>query len=166
MKAKRLPDLGTVSETLSYNPTSGEFHWLVSRGPVAAGSRAGSKKNSGYRAIQIYDLEYLEHRLAWLIVYGSDPHSQVDHRNLIRDDNRISNLRLATPAQQQANTSLQSNNKHGSKGIKWREDNKRWRAEIYVNGRAVNVGSFTTKEAAASAYAEAAVKYYGEFARP
>ena len=41
----------------------------------------------------------------------------------------------------------------------------RWQAYISVNGERLALGTFKYKLAAAVAYAEAAAKYHGEFAR-
>lgn len=160
-------EVDKLREALSYDPLTGVFVWRHRRGPIAAGAVAGTVKADGYRAIQFCGREWHEHRLAWAYVHGSLPEGgvQIDHKNLVKSDNRIENLRLATRAQQQANTRLQSNNRHGAKGMKWRTDNKCWRVDIYVDGKPVTVGHFKDKCEAANAYEQAAIKYYGEFAR-
>ena len=42
----------------------------------------------------------------------------------------------------------------------------KWIATIAVDGRQINLGRFTTEQAAANAYAAAAVQYHGDFAAP
>lgn len=88
---------------------------------------------------------------------------QVDHINQNKSDNRWVNLRLASPAQQQINTGVQKNNKHG-KGVGWRDSNKKWRADIYVDGKAKCLGHFDSKTEAQEAYEAGAKMYYGEYA--
>lgn len=51
------------------------------------------------------------------------------------------------------------------KGVFWKTQQKRWRAQIQVNGKKIYLGNFVNKEEAAKAYDEASIKYFGEFAR-
>lgn len=90
----------------------------------------------------------------------------IDHKNGNRLDNRKSNLRFATHAQNLMNCS----GRHGLSGYKGVFLNKSsktpsWRAMIRVNKQAIHLGQYSTKEEAAQAYNRAAVKYHGEFAR-
>ena len=50
------------------------------------------------------------------------------------------------------------------RGVSFSKNNKKWRAGIEVKGKSINLGHFTTEEAAARAYNEAAKKYFGEIA--
>lgn len=59
------------------------------------------------------------HRVGWAMHYGKWPKDQIDHINMIRDDNRIENLREATASENKFNQMPQSNNSHGSKGVEW-----------------------------------------------
>ena len=87
----------------------------------------------------------------------------VDHINGDGLDNRRSNLRLATKADNCRNAKLRKDNKAGLKGVSL--DNGRWRARIRVNTKEIYLGSYSTKEAAHEAYKVAAKLYFGEFAR-
>lgn len=84
----------------------------------------------------------------------------VDHANHNTLDNRRCNLRLATAAQQSANTRVQKNNKCGFKGVCWDESRKKWRALLCHR----TIGRFDRIEDAAAAYNQAAKEAYGEFA--
>lgn len=105
-------------------------------------------------------------RLAWALHNGTWPPEGywVDHINGIKADNRIVNLRLATPTQNQQNKAGYG---QYSKGVTWRDRiRKPWQAKIRVNGQRLHLGSFETEEEAAQAYQEACRKYHGEFACP
>lgn len=152
---------------LDYDSDTGVFVWKTRRNRhVAVGDRAGYDSGNGYRKISIDGREYLEHRLAWLYVYGAFPSGQLDHANLNGRDNCLSNLREATGTQNQANRALQRNNTSGVKGVAWRPKERRWDAMIQRGGRRFYLGRFKTKAEAAEAYRVAAEDHYGRFARP
>jgi len=88
-----------------------------------------------------------------------------DHINGDALDNRRANLRPANTSQNQANRALPRNNTSGFKGVHYLAAANAWRATIGVNGRKVRLGQFATAEAAAAAYDEAAVFYFGSYAR-
>jgi hypothetical protein len=87
-----------------------------------------------------------------------------DHRNGDGLDNRRTNLRPASKGQNGANRGPNSNNKAGFKGVSWDKVNRRWRAQIQVDGKIRNLGRYGTPEGAALAYDAAAREYFGEFA--
>lgn len=89
----------------------------------------------------------------------------VDHINGNKLDNRRSNLRVCTRAQNLMNRGKQRNNTSGFKGVSYHKQCSKWMAFIKLNKRFINLGLFDTPEAAALAYNEAAKKYHGEFAK-
>lgn len=89
----------------------------------------------------------------------------VDHENGDGLDCRRHNLRPADQSQNNCNKGPQSNCKSGRKGVSWDPVNRKWRADIRIKGRRFNLGRFADIESAASAYAAAAERLHGEFAR-
>jgi hypothetical protein len=87
----------------------------------------------------------------------------VDHINLNGLDNRRTNLRPATRAQNMHNRRLNANNTSGYKGVS--RDRSKWRAHIKLNSRQRSLGTFATPEQAARAYDAAARELFGQFAR-
>jgi hypothetical protein len=96
---------------------------------------------------------------------GQWPRYQMDHKNRNRSDDRWSNLRQATRSQNQGNR-INSNNSLGLKGVCWEADRRKYKAYIEgKDGRTINLGRFNTAAEAQAAYAAAASKKFGQFAR-
>ena len=143
-----------LHKLLDYSEKTGVFTWLIAaRGRV--GDVVGWIDEQGYRRIRIDGVVYKAHRLAFLYMNGEWP-TQVDHKNGTRDDNRWSNLRTATHAQNCTNRRVQVN--FGIKGANKR--NRKWLASIRIDGRTFRLGLFDTREEAGLVYAYAA---YGAF---
>lgn len=86
----------------------------------------------------------------------------IDHLNGDGLDNRRSNLRMCTHAQNSYNQTRVSG-KSRFKGVFW--NGHSWFSHIGVNRKIIRLGSFNSESKAANAYDSAALKYYGEFAK-
>jgi hypothetical protein len=146
-----------LRELLDYDPDTGNFSWRVGRrGGSYAGHIAGAVNRDGYIEIRIDRRLYKAHRLAWFYVNERWPIEHIDHVNGKTGDNRISNLREATNAQNLQNRhGAQANSRSGLIGVTWHKQNERWRAEIVVNGTKKHLGYFETPEQAHAAYLKA-----------
>ncbi len=152
---------------LDYDQTSGVFTRAVkTSNRVAVGDIAGCVKKDGYRYIRLDSAAYLAHRLAWLYVYGSFPIGMIDHRNMVRSDNRISNLREASDSENVMNRPVQANNVSGCTGVYQDKRDLKWQAEIKSKGVKYCLGRFFTREEAVSAYSAAARILHKEFFNP
>lgn len=161
------PDVDRIREAFSYNADTGKFVWRMprSRG-IKTGDEAGCLcPKLGYRNLRIDRRGYLAHRVAWLFVNGEWPPGEIDHINGDRADNRISNLRLASDAENRRNSKRPVSNTSGVKGVSWCKKKKMWHAGIKYNYRTINLGYFDDVNEAGRAYQSAAMKYHGEFAR-
>ena len=154
---------------LSYEPDTGKFIWLISpnggRCIVKAGDQAGTLKE-GYVKIRVLGQQWRAHRLAWLFQTGEVPPKglDVEHANRKRDDNRWSNLRLATRSQNNMNMLPSVSNKSGFRGVSWRADTNKWHARIVVENRTILLGDFVRIEDAVAARKKAEAHYCGNFA--
>lgn len=90
---------------------------------------------------------------------------EIDHINGDTLDNRRSNLRICTKSGNMRNRSVSINNIVGYKGVGFIKKLSKWNARIRVDNKLIYLGLFCSKEDAALAYNEAALKYWGEFAR-
>lgn len=134
-----------LKRLLHYNQETGLFHWLVDIGVNAKrGTVAGTLSSKGYVRIGISGKYYNAHRLAWLYEYGYLPEGQIDHKNRVRNDNWIDNLREASPTCQMQNRTRLKSNKSGLTGICYRSDHNKWRVRITVNYKLKNIGNFDT----------------------
>jgi hypothetical protein len=107
--------------------------------------------------------QFKRYRLHRLIMGITDPKIIVDHINRNPLDNRKSNLRLCTIAENSRNSGIiSSRNTSGYKGVT--KSSKKWLARIEFNGKKMYLGSFNTPQAAAEAYDKKAVELFGEFA--
>lgn len=88
----------------------------------------------------------------------------VDHINHNTLDNRRSNLRLCTKAENNRNAKRRSDNSLGLKGVSFEQSKNKFRARIKVNGKQRSLGHFDTAEEAHAAYVAKARELYGEYA--
>jgi hypothetical protein len=88
----------------------------------------------------------------------------VDHRDGDGLNNRRSNLRPCTNAQNQQNTGPRGGSSR-FKGVSWNRQKGRWVVAFRCDGRAYFVGYFSDEEDAALAYDAAIQPLAGEFAR-
>lgn len=166
-------DVNYLRERILYFPDTGEIFWkpkedrLIKWNNRYAGKRAfNSIDKNGYLRGTFGKSVYLAHRIAWTYVHGKIPQDlEIDHVNMIRNDNRIINLRLANKSENQRNTRVSSNNKCGLKGVCWDKNAKKWKAQIFIDGRKIYLGLFSEKNDAYRAYCIEAEKVHLEFCR-
>ena len=92
------------------------------------------------------------------------PGEEVDHIDGNGLNNTRKNLRLATKAQNMANSRKRSDNTSGFKGVCWHEQSGKWRAYIMVGGQQIYLGLFPNVDDAHAAYCAAAEIHFGQFA--
>jgi hypothetical protein len=160
-----------LRRVLSYDLETGELRWRI-RPPAHfssaaqwhlwnarfAGRTAGSCCDGYLRLTLTIEGKLVSlyvHRVAWALKTGAWPLEEVDHRNGDGYDNRFSNLRLGTHAENQQNRIARYDNASGLVGATWNKGDEKWQAQIFVGGRSHYLGQFNTPEAAHAAYLEA-----------
>lgn len=151
-------------ESLVYDKETGQFTWLArprahfssDRGhsvfnALYARKPAGDVSPEGYVVIRLFGKNHKAHRLAWMYENGEMPTAWLDHINRKRSDNRLTNLRLATPKLNAENASIRSDNKSGEKGVSWHRKSNSWVAQISNHRKVIHIGCFKSIAAAASA---------------
>lgn len=155
-----------LKELLHYDPETGAWTWLVSRGgPTRAGAAAGGPrrhKTAFYWHISVDGRSYPSHRLVFLYMTGWFPPDGLEPDHIDRNslNNVWSNLRLVTRSQNQANTRVYKSNKLGVKGV--HRSGSYYRAFISESGKNRSLGYFFRLEDASAAYQRAASRLYGQ----
>lgn len=112
----------------------------------------------------------LKNKLLHRIILNCKKHQIVDHIDGNGLNNQLCNIRVCTQMQNTHNTNRHKDKTSSKyKGVfKSKEKGRRkiWKAEICFNGKRSHLGWFTLEKEAALAYNEAAIKYFGEFAKP
>jgi hypothetical protein len=161
-----LRPLEGFEHVLRYEPHTGKFFWLIDRPrKTKAGDEAGYINSTGYVKIRYNHRGYSAHRIAWYLHTKQDPAAlQIDHINGNPSDNRIANLRLATPGQNAKNTRKKPGTASKYKGAHWYARRNKWQSQIRIDGHSIHLGYFDTDYEAHLAYCKAAAVLHGDFA--
>lgn len=127
-----------------------EHKWCVQR---KKGGRFYAVRRAGGKIIRM-------HRE----IMNAPPGMVCDHKNHNTLDNRKSNLRTCTQAQNIYNQLPRDGGTSRYKGVYWPKDKCRWEAKIGHNGRAIHIGYYDYEADAAIAYDDMAIELFGEFA--
>ena len=136
-KRNALPSQEYLKRTFDYR--DGCLLW---KGPQSkrrkAGSVAGTITPRGYVRVGLNGVTYSAHRLIYKLVLGSEPF-EIDHVNRVRHDNRVENLR---PISRSGNThNSKPKGMFGIRGVCWDSVQSRYRAQIYINKKKIDLGA-------------------------
>lgn len=148
---------------LHYKPRTGLLTWKVGRQGIQCGAAAGSV-GKRYVDVKINQRVYRAHRVIWFYMTGHWPVAEVDHRDGNGRNNKWTNLREASRAQNAHNAKPVRTKKHSLlKGVTFAKRGK-WQASIRIDGKLRFLGYFDSEQRAHSAYVQAA-KQRSVFAR-
>ena len=132
--------------------TSRYLAWNKRYSGKSVGTRIKQERSGkSYLRVFFEKKNYMIHRLAWLLHYGSFPVKQIDHINGDGCDNRIDNLRDVTHLENCRNVRLMSHNTSGCSGVCFDKSKGKWRAAMYIDNGKVHLGTFTEKSDAIKA---------------
>jgi len=145
----------------------GFLYWKVRKAnSVQIGDRVGfirKIRGEDRYVVKINGYSFLGARIIFLYHKGFIP-PYVDHENNNSIDNRIENLREATKAQNNKNSSSRKGSTSKYLGVHFNNEANKWVAKITNNGKCTYIGRFLNEIEAALAYNKYAVKLFVEFA--
>lgn len=121
-------------------------------------------RNNGY--VTAYCPTTMNHILLHRLIMNCDNNNlYIDHihGNKTRNDNRKSNLRIATPSQNMMNKPLLKNNTSGVTGVSWNKRKGKWESYITIDDKRKGLGYFSNFDDAVAARKAAEEKYFGEY---
>ena len=130
-----LPPLDVLNEWFSYEPETGALTWKKVK-EMDRKNKVGDTVgclHHGYRCVELSDIGYKVHRICYYMGTGKEP-KNIDHINGVRDDNRLSNLRCVTNAENMKNQSRYNSNTSGVTGVNYDKRGGFWRAYISIGG--------------------------------
>jgi hypothetical protein len=151
----------------SYDQDTGILSWKVPTSRrVKVGDAAGRVNNSGHIGVGLDGKRYQAHRLIWSMFNGPIPEGlDIDHRDEVKTNNRLSNLRLATRGQNMMNVSQHKSNTSGIKGVAFHKGSGKWEAYVSVGRKKTYLGLHNSAERAGEIAAKKRNELHGEFFR-
>lgn len=159
-------DADYLRRNLFYNLHTGELWWKITYGRRRADRPVGHPDAKGYLLVRILGRMFKTHRVVWCMQTANWPLRDVDHKNEIKNDNHLENLRLATTQQNGRNRGKQKNNQSGYKNVSRSGKSNRWYVRIGVKNKTHYFGSYSDPVAAAEVAKLASRKLFGTFAKP
>ena len=131
-----------------------EYHWHIDNinGYVISDAR-----------IDLNSPQQRNIRLHRLVLDDWDYSHDIDHIYHKKYDNRKEMLRVCSRSHNLMNRGLQSNNTTGITGVYWDKNRNKWKAQIMVNRKTINIGRYNTKQDAINARRKAEKEYFGEY---
>jgi len=107
-----------------------------------AGKVVGNE-NDGYVKVMINGISYFAHRIVYCYVHGYFSEHLIDHKNGVRNDNRICNLREVSQSCNIKNVKgLRKSNTSGITGVCWDSYRNRWKTSVHKNKKQIHAGYY------------------------
>lgn len=156
-----------LKNSLKCDPTTGKVFWInVSKFHNSLNSKeAGGARHGGghkkYWVIKFNKMALKRAKVVWALTFNEWP-VMLDHINGNSLDDRLSNLRIATPEQNSWNRKIGLRGKTLPMGV--RMMGNRYQARICYKKKLIHLGSFDDVTDAHETYLKKRRELYGQFA--
>ncbi|MGY6240578.1 HNH endonuclease (plasmid) [Burkholderia ambifaria] len=123
-----------------------------------------TRGTKGYLSTNVCGRNRRAHRIIWEMYFNEDSPEIIDHENHVPDDNRLTNLRATTLCGNNQNARRKPGNTCPYRGVRYERHIGKYRAQITVGGKYINLGFHTDPAVCAHRYNRAAIELHGEFA--
>ena len=159
LKIKERPSVERLRQIFTCDGEAGILRRIKPR----KNASLGTVSSSGYRQSIVDGRLFHVPHIIWAMTTGKWPVDDLDHIDGCRTNDRMSNLREATRAQNCANQPVRKNNTSGFKGVS--KHGRGWRFSVTHNGIRFISRVFARPEAAHAGYLERTSEINGGFAR-
>lgn len=135
-------------------------HWLGGFRKIIERTRKPIPDSSGYLQVSLYKNGEMKnakvHKLVCIAFLNHIPNGHklvVNHINFDKLDNRVENLEIVTQRENSNQKHVKSSSKYV--GVSWFKRDKKWQAEITINGKNKYLGRFASELNASNAYQNA-----------
>jgi len=170
MRIRPIPEVQYLRECFEYSSQGGSLvwnrrplsHFQTERGMKVFNSKCAEKEagceERGYRKVRIGGQNYLVHQVVFALAHGrwADMIDHIDGNGL---NNRLDNLREATPYMNQRNAALGRNSSSGLKCVSWHKGISKWVAYVGEGGALERLGSHQTLFEAAAVRKSAEIRH-------
>jgi len=149
MKSRYKPIPKDIGDYISYSEESstGLVNKVHRTYHSKKGQEIGYINRGGYYYMMFEYKFYKNHRVIYFLNTGIDPEEKhVDHIDGNKLNNKISNLRLATSAQNLQNRKKSKNNTSGVTGVFWNKSREKYEVQIYYKRWNIKLGYFCDKD--------------------
>ncbi|SNS16714.1 HNH endonuclease [Pseudomonas segetis] len=157
--------IAELKRLMRYEPETGNFIRIMDRNQGKTGQIAGCSRRDGRVEIGLLGYRFLAHRLAVAWMTGAMPGEEVDHINCDHSDNRWTNLRACSHAENMRNRRFPGRTETGIKGIRYHKAKNNYEAVVIKNRTTYKFGRFSTIEEAIHVLDIKRKELHGDFAR-
>jgi hypothetical protein len=158
------PSFDLVAEALRLDEQTGRLYWKVRGAHHFSNARSQKINNTkfagkeaftslnrdGYLHGSMFSKSFVAHQIVWLLHHKEWASDHLDHINGDRVNNRPSNLRCVGNTLNRRNCKKRADNTSGVTGVTWNKNLSKWTAQICIDGKGINLGSFNDMAAAAA----------------
>lgn len=140
----KYPSKERLQELFNYEPETGDLLRKVDRYGRPANKPCKTRSVEGYYVVMVDGTQFKQTRIIWTWLHGHvSPKKVIDHINGVKTDNRLTNLRAVSSAENSRNKVVGKNNISGYPGVN-RDKAGYYAADISTDEGRLHLGYYAT----------------------